>query len=526
MPINPASSTHRRSASSLLLRIMLAVLPALVLGAGLVSVLPANASTTTTRARGGVLDREVQTLISKNKMGQADVGVYIVDVDTGEVLASYNERKKFIPASNLKLVTTAAAAMVLGKDYVFRTRILLEPGRAIVIGSGDPALADPELLKDKQVSVEQFLQSITQPLIDAKPEGIKEVVVDDRAFDRDAIHPTWPKNQLSRWYCAPVSGLNFHTNILEVWPKPGTVGEPASYRKVPDAPWIEITNKTRTVGNKGTTAIGLDRDGDANLFILSGTILSAPQEPVSATLHDPAIVFGRLIAERLAAAGLSATDPATGQRQPINVRLASAEEKFDTKNPTVVIETPLAAVLRRSNVDSYNLYADALLKCMGHKATGQPGSWTNGAAVVRMQMAQLTGQDAGDLVIVDGSGMSADNQVSPLLMGKWLSAAARHKEIGDMFVESLAMPGEGTLHRRFLKRPPGVIHAKSGFIRGVQNLSGYVSSKDGGRRLAFAVMVNKLELAQGSAKELHEDIVRKAAEWLERQPTRRPASGG
>src|SRR5262249_41478413 len=158
------------------------------------------------------------------------------------------------------------------------------------------------------------------------------------------------------------------------------------------------------------------RDQSTGNFILSGTILAAPQEPVSATISDPSLVFGRLIAERLAAApDVPAKDPATGRATPINVRLAGPEEKFEFKEaPLVVVETPLAPILRRCNVDSYNLYADALLKAIGHHVTGQPGSWVNGAAVLRMQVAQLLGPEAGDLVVVDGSGMSAENGVAPV----------------------------------------------------------------------------------------------------------------
>ncbi|MBX9735424.1 MAG: D-alanyl-D-alanine carboxypeptidase/D-alanyl-D-alanine-endopeptidase [Phycisphaerales bacterium] len=518
---NHRSSTAA-SLSAVLFRLSLGMM-APAIGAVLPLLLPIVAI-----AQTPPLDREVASIIAQNKMGQAEVGVSIIDVDSGDVIAGVNERKRLAPASNLKVLTAGTAALVLGKDWQFTTEIHVQGDRVIIIGSGDPALGDPELLKEQGISADEFLKRLVEPLAAAGVTGIREVVVDDRAFDRDMIHPTWPKNQLSRWYCAPVSGVNFHTNIVEVWPRPAGVGEPATFRKSPDAPWIEIVNRTRTVSGRGTTAIGLDRDGTGSSFVLSGTILSAPQEPISATVSEPAIVFGRLIGERIAASASMAARDATGAPVPINVRLATAEERWDFKEPAVVIvQTPLAPILRRCNVDSYNLYAEALIKAIGHKVTGQPGSWANGAAVIRMQVAKLLGPDAGELVIVDGSGMSAENDVAPSLLARWLAAVARDKDIGSMFVESLPMPGEGTLARRFSKRPKGItIHAKSGFIRGVQCLSGYITSDESGRRLAFSVMVNKLELAQGSAKELHEDIVRKAAEWMERQPARRTKLGG
>ncbi len=523
------ASIMRRTTRTLTTRSGLAFAhAALALGAPVLGFVVAGAMPLVAIAQTPPLDREIASIIAQNKMGQAEVGVSIIDVDTGDVIAGINERKRLAPASNLKLLTAGAAALVLGKDWHFTTEIHVQGDRVIIVGSGDPALGDPELLKEQGLSADAFLQQLVEPLAAAGVTGIREVVVDDRCFDRDMVHPTWPKNQLSRWYCAPVSGVNFHTNIVEVWPRPAGVGEPATFRKSPDAPWIEVVNRTRTVGARGTTAVGLDRDGNASTFVLSGTILSAPQEPISATVSDPALIFGRLIGERIAANPAMVARDASGNAIPINIRIATPEERWDFKEaPFVAVQTPLAPVLRRCNVDSYNLYAEALIKAIGHKVTGQPGSWANGAAVIRMQVAKLLGPDAGELVIVDGSGMSAENDVAPSLMARWLAGVARDKDIGSIFVSSLPMPGEGTLARRFMKRPKGVtIHAKSGFIRGVQCLSGYITSDESSRRVAFSVMVNKLELAQGSAKELHEDVVRKAAEWLERQPARRAKLGG
>ncbi|CAN5704133.1 hypothetical protein BH11PLA1_BH11PLA1_08800 [soil metagenome] len=553
-------------------------IPASLLSAALLaapifpSTLPLLARAATTAAtaskKSQPLDREVEALIAKNKMSNADVGVYIVDVDTGSVLAAIKERSQLIPASNLKLLSTGAAALTLGKDYNFRTTIHLLGDRLIITGSGDPALADPELLRAARISLEDFLDNLIRPILD-RHTSIREIIVDDRAFDRDMICPTWPDgDQRSRWYCAPVSGLNFHTNIIEVFPRPASVGAPASLRKVPDAPWIEITNKTRTISGKGSTALSLQQMPGATgeEFSMAGTILAPLQEPLSAALHDPARVFGRLIADRLTQAGVntqpSLTPPVTpplaqptsthesaaaplpapfpdanlnsalalqpppsfqpsglpAAPAPISIRTPLPDERFDLSAPAIIeIETPLAAVLRRCNVDSYNLYAEALLKAAGHAATGQPGSWSNGTAVVRTLAAQRAPDAAADLIMVDGSGLSSANALSPMLLGQWLAAVARDPSVGTMFIQSLATPGEGTLKKRFLRRPPAEIRAKSGFISNVQCLSGFIIAPSG-RRLAFVVLCNKLNAAQGSAKALHEDIVQRAAEWLSRQP--------
>lgn len=469
----------------------------------------------TPAAVAGPLDREVAAAHSNAKLGQATVSVAVMDVDSGELLAGINERSALAPASNLKLITSGVALIVLGKDYQFTTRFLVKGDRLIILGGGDPGLADPMLLDRMGISLEQFFDQIISTFRAERVAGIREVVVDDRIFDRDLIHPSWPKDQLSRWYCAPVSGLSFMTNCIDIYATRGQrAGSPPNWRTVPAAPWIEIINKARTI-DEGQATIGAIRMGESTRFTLSGTIRSNLDKPISVAMHDPGAIFGRLIADRLAGAGMSAGATPT-------VRTAGERDDWTGARQVGAVATPLTTAIARCNVESQNLYAECLLKAVGHKVTGQPGSWSSGASVARMTLNDRLGADAGALVMSDGSGLSRDNRVTASLMTNWLAYLARQPEWPDFF-HSMASGDEGRLASRFKnERLKNEVRAKTGFIDGVSCLSGYVINPTTGRRIAFSVLVNDTNKGGGTARarEFHDEVVARIDRWLTAQAAR------
>ena len=471
------------------------------------------------------LERQLRDVLGESKLGSAQVGVCVVDSASGEMLATINEKTPLTPASNLKLLSSGAALWTLGKDFEFRTRLLRVGDKLVVSGAGDPAFAEPRLLEEMHTSVGGFVDRLADSVKQAGFTGISEVVVDDRIFDKNWVHPSWPEDQLNRWYAAEVSGLMFHGNLLQIYAaaasRPGPSPAP---RTEPSASWLEVSNVAQTVAT-GSTALWSTRDPNAPYrYKLFGSIRTTPSEPIEVATHDGGMIFARLLADRLNAAGLLASDAA-----PLP-RYATVEEQLESKDVLAVVRTPLARVLKRCNADSYNLYAEAMLKRVGHEVSGQPGSWANGATVVRMLASEKLGHDAGELVMVDGSGLSKENRVSARLMASWLAALARDAATRDAFIESLATPGEGTLSKRFRgkDRITGEVAAKSGFINGVQCLSGYVTQPDG-RRTAFSILVNDTGkiAAGGSAKEFHEKVVRQIDKWMNRDhPPARKGSGG
>ena len=351
----------------------------------------------------GSLERRIGAAVEKARLGKAVVGVSIVDADTERELATFSTGDSadsaLIPASNLKLLTTGAALLTLGPEFEFRTSFVLVGDQLVIEGCGDPALADPDLLSKMQTGIEQFLDRLADSIAAAAKGRIAHVVIDDRVFDRELVHPTWPIDQLNRAYCAPVCGVNFHRNILNVFPSPASrAGEPPSLRTEPAAPWIEFDRQRARTIREGDTAVWIERGSSPWQFRLHGAVRSAPTDAVRVAVREPAPIFGRLLADRIAARQRGAT--------PI-VRLVEQDEPLASTQPgatvAAIVRTPISVVLERCNVDSDNLYAEAMLKLTGHHVTRQPGSWSNGAAVVRMILKDRIGSQHAASALSHGS---------------------------------------------------------------------------------------------------------------------------
>jgi D-alanyl-D-alanine carboxypeptidase/D-alanyl-D-alanine-endopeptidase (penicillin-binding protein 4) len=460
---------------------------------------------------GAALDDEIEILIRRAELSDAAIAVSVRDAESGAVLAAINDQELMIPASNMKLLVTGSALHVLGAEFDFRTRLLLDDHRLVVVGDGDPGFGDPELLELIEIDGEQgihvaaFIDLWVQAVVDAGLTEVSEIVVDDRIFDRQRVHPTWPADQLNRRYCAEVSGFSFHGNVLHFYPRPGTGHRPDLELFQPYVPWLNITNRATTRrGVHDRNDVWIARKRDSNDLTFYGNVKYPYGTAVPVTVHDPPLFFARVLAGRLAEAGVDSGGYGVSSRE-------DPESTGRTIGP--VISTPISTAITRCNTDSQNLYAESLLKRIGHALTSEPGSWANGAAVVRHVVHERLSNPnlAIRLVIRDGSGLSRDNRIAAATMTAWLNTFHRNRLIGDVFIASLARAGEtGTLANRFegVDLHGTLVHAKSGYIRSVSCLSGYVTAPDG-RRRTFSILVNGLHEpgSIGRAKKMQERIL-------------------
>lgn len=458
------------------------------------------------------LNAQIEMVMSATDLGDSRIGVFVQDADTGEVLASIRESEAFIPASNMKLLTTGAALEILGPEFMFRTELRRSDDTIILRGSGDPALGDPDLLAEMGIGVEDLLTQWVKVILASGDPPPKDVVIDANIFDRQFVHPSWPKDQLNRWYAAEVAGVNFYTNVIGFYLARDQRNTPPRVMLEPDSPWLRVRNRARTVSEGGNT-VWVARPAFSNEMTIYGDLRQSLVEPVRVALHDPPGYLAQLLAARLESAGLERPD----------ARVADENDALPDGNVLAVVQTTLQTIVRRCNVESHNLYAEALLKKVGHAVTGQPGSFANGAAVLRMTLQDMLGPaDAASTIIADGSGLSRNNQVSPRAMGRWLRALANDPTVADVFIHSLPIAGaEGTLARRFeQQRPSATVYAKSGYIEGVSCLSGYVVDEPTGRTLVFSVLVNDIPQAKvpiARVKKFQEAVVALADGWLSAQ---------
>ncbi|MCX5641380.1 MAG: D-alanyl-D-alanine carboxypeptidase/D-alanyl-D-alanine-endopeptidase [Planctomycetota bacterium] len=478
----------------------------------------------TTAKPSASLGAAIQAAVEASGLKNATIGVSVREVGSGAAITDLNGARLMTPASNMKVLTTAAALRVLGADWKFSTRLVRNGDRLTVIADGDPSLGDPEILDEVTYTDAAGVKKqglTTEELIDiwaaaAKRAGItqvRELVVDDRIFDREFTHPGWPADQLDEKYCAEIAGLTFNVNLLQ-----GRVTAASSRPEIsawtPAAPWLEVdTSKvTATNGKDSKQSIWIGRTDSPWRFTLNGNMKTTPVEPIAVCVRDMPTFFARYVSERMRLAGVSvastrvatAADPAAS---------ASGAVTGDTVGPPIT--SALARVVKQCNTESQNLYAESLLKRIGAKRSGQSGTWANGAAalVAEVDAALGAGTAAKGLVVSDGSGLCKDDRVSPNLMTAWLRATANDPKISQAFINSMAVAGvSGTVQKRFkgLDTEHVFVPCKTGYINGVCCLSGFVGRPGETPRFAFSVLCNDLTKDKdgvGKAKALQEKIV-------------------
>ncbi|MEM9414377.1 MAG: D-alanyl-D-alanine carboxypeptidase/D-alanyl-D-alanine-endopeptidase [Planctomycetota bacterium] len=456
----------------------------------------------------------------ENHLGVADlrgtvVSVCVVDVARDEVLAEVEENRAMIPASNMKLITTAAALATLGEDFRFSTRLSLIEGvggarpSLLIEGDGDPAFGDPRTLDAAGYTVDDMLGWWLDAIEATGHTEFERIILDDRVFANGAderVHPTWPRNQLHKWYCAQVMGINFFNNVFQVHATPTRMGDDIELAIYPYGPFVRTDLRVQTGQIDQWDIITA---ADNNHITFRGQLRHAQQQRVA--MHDPADIFGQLLKRELGRRGIGVGD----------VVRPDADEQVPAGAMLHQINTTLQAVLNRTNRDSMNLYAEALLKRSGYQLTGAPGSYDNGSAAVRRFLANHFDDPtlAASIQVADGSGMSRDNRVTTRALTELLAVMPATEVFGP-YLESLGRPGhEGTLDDRFVDTDlTGELYAKSGYLNGVSALSGYLvypPRRAGGqpRFIAFSIICNGFgsgnarELSNRDMKRLQEELV-------------------
>ncbi|RME76998.1 MAG: D-alanyl-D-alanine carboxypeptidase/D-alanyl-D-alanine-endopeptidase, partial [Planctomycetota bacterium] len=342
---------------------------------------------------------------------------------------------------------------------------------------------------------------------------------DARYFAPPLQHPDWPRDQLDRWYEAPVSALTLQDGCVDVTVGPGAAaGAPAVVRLAPAGTPLRVENRCTTVGKDGRHVVAVGRKPATDVIVVRGSVrLGSRPRTVSIALRDPAIVVGHVLRRALEAEGVSVG----GQ-----VRLATADDPPASHGsvPIAGCATPLAQTVPVILKRSQNLWAESLCKVLGAERGGE-GSFRAGSAVVRKRVLAL-GVAPEQIALVDGSGLARDNRASARALVTVLRAAARGPNAA-LFVGALPIGGlDGTLRKRLRDRPDAArVRAKTGTIRGVSTLSGYVlPARPGEATLVFSILTNGVRGGAGAARRLQDRIVEVLLDThLPAQPAATPA---
>ncbi|MEE2819974.1 MAG: D-alanyl-D-alanine carboxypeptidase/D-alanyl-D-alanine-endopeptidase [Planctomycetota bacterium] len=445
------------------------------------------------------LQAEVEQIVRSASLNKGHASVHIIDTESNATLASHHSSKMMIPASNQKLLTTGATLHVLGPTFHFETKLVRDGSDIHIVGDGDPTFGDMELHPELEGTSERaFLNTELEEWVYAiQKSGLSKIdtlFINDSIFDQNFVHPTWPADQINNWYCAQVAGVNYHLNVIHFYPSPRS-GTRASLGTVsPAFDWLTINNRTSSkTGKNDKSSFWVARLPNSNEMTARGNVKATHKEPVKIAFHDPPMVFAKSLASKLQKSG---------------VKVNAVKRTDSTPSCTIIFtkRTPLSTALMRANVDSHNMYAEALIKRIA-AATGTQGSFEKGSEIVERAVSQRIG-NSNHLSVADGSGMSRKNQINTKTLCKWLASFNLNEPAGKMLLDSLATPGEGTLRSRFntFKFDGVQVHAKSGYLNGVSTLSGYITFKERAP-VAFSIFVNDVKGTVKGAKNMHEALV-------------------
>lgn len=422
-------------------------------------------------------------------------GVEIQSLATGEVLYRLNATKLVMPASNMKIVTLAAAADRLGWDYTFETDVLATgpiqrgvlKGDLVIVGSGDPTINGRS--GSPTVVFEDWAATLRQA-------GVKSIdgriVADDRAFDAESLGAGWSWDYLVYDYAAPVSALQYNENVASIGIRPGSsVGRPAIVSVRPEGSGLEIDNHVVTAEAGGTPAIEVRRLPGSDHLEVAGLIpLGALETSRLVAVDNPARFFAQALKAVLVSSGIRVRGNA--------VAIRSLDTVPDLAGATTLVSrrsAPLSDIARVMMQVSQNLYAETLVKTLGLEAGA--GTIEAGDKVVQ-DVIESWGVEPGSYVPVDGSGLSRYNYVTAETLVQVLRHVYMDPRLRATFIDALPAGGAegGTLARRFRgTRAFANVHAKTGSIKNARALSGFVQTSDG-EPLVFSIIANNFTQRQ------------------------------
>jgi len=470
-------------------------------------LLPGSAATTPDLDR---LKREVDAALDQGSYARADWGVLVVSLDRGDTLFARSPSVPLSPASNMKVLTSAAALHYLGPDYRFTTWLLSDgpirdgvlEGDLILYGTGDPGISDRFF--PTRSTVFEALAAELQAAGIHRIQG--SVIGDGSRYTGDLRSLEWEVGDLNEWFAAPSGALSYNENVVSLRIAPGLVGGPPEIGSIPDHTGLPTMNEARTVGSGSRSPLAIVRDDPEEPVRVVGDIRAGSRDVWrQMTITDPALFAAHGLTHVLRDAGVEVMG-APKSSSEAGVAPSSHGPLVAGRAPTPVLaihqSPPLSRYLEAVNQRSHNLYADLILKTLGFELFGE-GSFEAGERAV-LQYLEEIGAPTEDIRVLDGSGLAPGNRVTPGSLVSVLTSVAQSPG-WDAFWESLPEAGASTMNRRMSRtRAAGNLRAKTGTISRVSSLSGFVRTADG-EQLAFAIIGNRLP-SQYGAKRLEDRV--------------------
>jgi len=467
----------------------------------------------------------VQNAISSKELGNGFWGVKVTAGTTGAVQYEREADRRFVPASNVKLYTAAAALDQLGPDYRFETRLYRQGpvrgdtlrGDLIVRGSGDPTIGGYEQRDDRLQVFRAWADSL-------RAAGIQHVtgsVLGDDDIHSDALlGHGWAWDDLPYRYATELSGLSFGENLIELQAVGQLLGQPAALSVKPlQTGYLDLVNRSETVSRKADEEYRR-LPGSRRLYVESRVRPGRVQRE-KLSVGNPTGYFVSVLRGVLRRAGISVAGSA------MDADHLPAPPSYQAPRTQVVARyrsAPLAEIVQTMMEESQNLYAEQILRTLGAErpvealVRGGPDDPDPGSGAMGVEAGLRTfaaaGIDTSRVRLADGSGLSRYDMVSPTMTAALLLYMRRHPDpaVAEAFMDALPVGGRtGTLERRFERGPAEAnVRAKTGTLSGVSALSGYVTTA-GGQPLVFVIMANHYSADSDEARDAIDRIVQALA---------------
>ncbi|MCA1991119.1 MAG: D-alanyl-D-alanine carboxypeptidase/D-alanyl-D-alanine-endopeptidase [Coleofasciculus sp. S288] len=469
------------------------------------------------------LETAIDAVTRRSEFARSRWGIAIETLSTPNTLYRRDAERYFIPASNVKLLTTAAALRQLSPQFRIRTSVYgtgTIPNLASlrVVGRGDPSLTTAELT------------NLAQQLKRQGVRRVQQLIVDNSYFQKSGINPTWEWEDIHYAYGTSVNSLILNQNAVTLTLVPQQPGQPLqlSWNDLVAARQWRVENQSRTAAAGTKNSVEVTGVMGQRLLHIKGE-LAADSQPDSWNLAipDPAHYFLESFRLILASQGI------TVARSEVTVSPESAHTKLnsvvvsDTGTPpnhsphrvlpliatwyqsmtelAVVESPPLAELVMETNQESNNLYAEALLQTLGTEVSRESTPDT-GVTAVKLVLTEL-GVDPESYVLADGAGLSRHNLVSPDAIAQTLQLMVQTPQ-ASVYRASLPIAGvTGTLRDRFRNTSAqGNLRAKTGTLSGASALSGYLDVPDY-QPLVVSIIVNQSDQSTATLRQAIDEII-------------------
>ena len=471
--------------------------------------LPRTPALATDNSPIAVLQHDLMGIFNDPRFSNAEWGVAIQSVETGEYLFRMNDGKSLLPASNFKLLTAAEALTLLGTDFRYTTDLLTTAktssdgtlrGDIVIRGAGDPTLGSTYFSKDSNgyTVFDAWADSL-------KHKGIRRIegsIIGDDSYLTPEYYPQgWSIEDIPYYYAMPVSALVFNEDQVSVSVTPGVSnGSTVKYEVNPSTDYVSVDNYGSTKADSisikrrhlpdsviatGSNSIDISRDNDGNEITIRGKIpLHGTAVTQQLSVDEPALFAATVLTETLEEHGIEVSGEAKSGRD-----VTKPYPYLKARILASYTSPPLSDIVRAMDKESDNLIAEELFRTCA-KEIGGAGSWDAGIHVMK-RFLNSVGIDSANVSVADGSGLSRMDLVSADDFASLLHFMHERPKLYEAFYESLPVMGiDGTLSSRLKgSRAEGNVHAKTGFLTGDRSISGYLKTLDG-ELIAFSFIGN------------------------------------